>query len=117
MEAAAYGVVYAFLKNLIRSPRPLAQEHTWHAITLEMPRGTDWIRTFRPINPLQPLVIRTKMKQDHVLGISVHYDVSNDFYKLWLDRKYMFYTCADFPTPSDTIEEAQRHKADFIQAD
>ncbi|WP_428308494.1 class I SAM-dependent methyltransferase [Lacipirellula sp.] len=114
VEAAVYGVSYAFLQNLIRSPQPLDPEKTWHAITREMPLGTDWIRTTWPIRPLRTLIIRAKMKQDHVLGISEHYDVSNDFYKLWLDRKYMFYTCADFHSPTDTIEEAQQHKADFI---
>ena len=114
VEAAAYGISYAFLQHSIRSPQPLDPEWTWHAITREMPRGTDWIRTGWPLKPLRKLVIHAKMKQDHVLGISAHYDVSNDFYKLWLDRKYMFYTCADFHTPQDTIEDAQQHKADFI---
>ena len=105
---------YAFLQNIIRSPKPLDPEWTWHAITRDMPRGTDWIRTNWPLKPLRPLVIRAKMKQDHVLGISAHYDVSNDFYKLFLDKRYMFYSCADFHRPDDTIEEAQQHKADFI---
>jgi cyclopropane-fatty-acyl-phospholipid synthase len=54
------------------------------------------------------------MKQDHVLGISAHYDVSNEFYKLFLDKKYMFYTCADFVRGDETIEEAQQNKADYI---
>jgi len=54
------------------------------------------------------------MKQDHVLGIAKHYDVSNEFYELFLDKKYMFYTCADFPTGNETLEEAQQIKADFI---
>jgi cyclopropane-fatty-acyl-phospholipid synthase len=40
--------------------------------------------------------------------------VSNDFYRLFLDRDYMFYTCADFLSDQDTIETAQHHKADFI---
>jgi len=54
------------------------------------------------------------MKQDHVLGIAEHYDVSNEFYELFLDKKYMFYTCADFNRPDDTLEQAQQNKADFI---
>ena len=40
--------------------------------------------------------------------------MSNDFYELFLDKKYMFYTCADFHHPDETIEEAQQHKADHI---
>ncbi len=113
-EAAVYGVPYAFLQHLIRSPKPLDPAYAWHAVTRDMPRGTDWIRTTWPLKPLRMLVIRAKMKQDHLLGISAHYDVSNKFYELFLDKRYMFYTCADFHRPDETIEEAQQHKADFI---
>jgi cyclopropane-fatty-acyl-phospholipid synthase len=35
-----------------------------------------------------------------------HYDLGNDFYRLWLDRE-MVYTCAYFPEPGDTLEHAQ----------
>ena len=54
------------------------------------------------------------MRQDHRLGIEEHYDVSNEFYKLFLDKKFMFYSCADFHQPNDTIEQAQTHKANFL---
>jgi cyclopropane-fatty-acyl-phospholipid synthase len=114
LELLVYGAPYAFVQSLIRSPKPLDPEYAWHAVTRDMPPGTDWIRTTWPIAPLRPLVIRAKMKQDHVLGISAHYDVSNDFYKLFLDKKYMFYSCADFRTPGDSLEQAQQNKADFI---
>jgi cyclopropane-fatty-acyl-phospholipid synthase len=46
-------------------------------------------------------------------NIHRHYDLGNDFYKLWLDRQ-MLYTCAFFPTPSATLEEAQIAKMDRI---
>ena len=36
-----------------------------------------------------------------------HYDVSNDFYKLFLDNKYIFYTCADFHFDSIISEKPQ----------
>ena len=42
-----------------------------------------------------------------------HYDLGNDFYKLWLDPQ-MIYTCAYFPTPSATLEQAQEAKLDYI---
>src|SRR5262249_25687126 len=35
-----------------------------------------------------------------------HYDLGNDFYRLWLDCE-MVYTCAYFPSPCATLEEAQ----------
>jgi len=34
-----------------------------------------------------------------------HYDLGNDFYKLWLDPQ-MIYTCAYFASPQATLEEA-----------
>jgi len=42
-----------------------------------------------------------------------HYDLGNDFYRLWLDRD-MVYTCAYFPTPDVTLEEAQIAKMDLV---
>lgn len=47
-------------------------------------------------------------------NIHHHYDIGNDFYELWLDREAMQYTCAYFPTPDLTLEEAQRAKMDHI---
>jgi len=42
-----------------------------------------------------------------------HYDVSNDFYALWLDER-MVYTCAYFPAADVTLEEAQLAKMDHV---
>ena len=42
-----------------------------------------------------------------------HYDLGNEFYRLWLDRE-MQYTCAYFPTPGDTLETAQLAKMDRV---
>jgi cyclopropane-fatty-acyl-phospholipid synthase len=46
-------------------------------------------------------------------NIHRHYDLGNHFYKLWLDNQ-MVYTCAYFPTPSATLEEAQAAKLDLV---
>jgi cyclopropane-fatty-acyl-phospholipid synthase len=42
-----------------------------------------------------------------------HYDLGNEFYRVWLDRE-MAYTCAYFPTPACTLEEAQIAKMDRV---
>jgi cyclopropane-fatty-acyl-phospholipid synthase len=55
------------------------------------------------------------LREDHASGIEAHYDVSNEFYALFLDKRYRFYTCADFHHSHETLEEAQTHKAEFIQ--
>ena len=42
-----------------------------------------------------------------------HYDLGNEFYRLWLDRD-MVYTCAYFPTPEASLEAAQTAKMDLV---
>jgi cyclopropane-fatty-acyl-phospholipid synthase len=46
-------------------------------------------------------------------AIAFHYDLSNDFYRLWLDPA-MVYSCAYFETPALSLEQAQRAKLDHI---
>ncbi|HEX7981304.1 MAG TPA: cyclopropane-fatty-acyl-phospholipid synthase family protein [Gemmatimonadaceae bacterium] len=42
-----------------------------------------------------------------------HYDVGNDFYALWLDRR-MIYSCAYFPTGAEDLDAAQEAKLEHI---
>jgi len=46
-------------------------------------------------------------------AISYHYDLSNDFYSLWLDRR-MVYSCAYFHHADDSLDAAQEQKLDHI---
>lgn len=46
-------------------------------------------------------------------NVHQHYDLGNDFYRLWLDRE-MVYTCAYFPTPDCSLEAAQVAKMDLV---
>ena len=48
-----------------------------------------------------------------IVDIDDHYDLGNDFYKLWLD-KTMTYSCAYFEKPDDSLEEAQMNKVHHI---
>jgi len=43
--------------------------------------------------------------------IAHHYDIGNDFFRLWLDES-LTYSCAYFRTRSDTLEQAQQQKID-----
>lgn len=45
--------------------------------------------------------------------IAHHYDVSNDFYALWLDLA-MAYSCAYFASASEGLEAAQQAKLDHV---
>ncbi len=46
-------------------------------------------------------------------NIYQHYDIGNDFYRLWLDAE-MVYTCAYFPTPDVSLEDAQIAKMEHV---
>ena len=114
MELLIYGPSYAYLQFLIRSPKPLDTAWVWGEIAKDPPPAIRWFIHNYPPRFMRNLILALKIRQDHVTGIAYHYDVSNDFYKLFLDRKFMFYTCADFHSPDESIEQAQQHKADFI---
>jgi cyclopropane-fatty-acyl-phospholipid synthase len=46
-------------------------------------------------------------------AVTYHYDVSNDFYALWLDEQ-MVYSCAYFESPDDGLDRAQARKLDYV---
>lgn len=46
-------------------------------------------------------------------AIQYHYDVGNDFYRLWLDDR-MVYSCAYYESPTMTLDEAQEAKLDLV---
>jgi cyclopropane-fatty-acyl-phospholipid synthase len=46
-------------------------------------------------------------------AVAYHYNVSNDFYALWLDR-HMVYSCAYFQAPDDSLDAAQEQKLEHI---
>jgi cyclopropane-fatty-acyl-phospholipid synthase len=47
------------------------------------------------------------------VNIAHHYDVSNAFYRMWLDER-MVYSCAYFRQDGDTLDVAQLQKLDHI---
>lgn len=46
-------------------------------------------------------------------AVTYHYNVSNDFFSLWLG-KGMVYSCAYFVSPSDDLDTAQERKLDYV---
>lgn len=56
---------------------------------------------------------RRHSKERDQQAIRHHYDVSNDFYRLWLDER-MVYSCGYFPTGEETLDEAQEAKLELI---
>ena len=65
------------------------------------------------VKSLQQRKPRANTKDGSRENIHHHYDIGNDFYRLWLDKE-MQYTCAYFPEDELTIEAAQQAKMDHV---
>lgn len=69
----------------------------------------------RPVTQRGPARLKGKphsIKRDRQAA-HYHYDISNDFYSLWLDPD-MVYSCGYFSNADDTIETAQAKKLNYI---
>lgn len=56
---------------------------------------------------------RVRPRRARSRAVARHYDVSSDFYSLFLDRR-MVYTCAVWPRADATLDEAQEAKLDLV---
>ena len=54
------------------------------------------------------LPIKAKKNVEH------HYDIGEDLYNLFLDKKHRMYSCAYWKSPDDSLEDAQQNKIDHI---
>lgn len=62
---------------------------------------------------LKKIMHSSVSKKNQEKEVTSHYDIGNDFYKLWLDET-MSYSCGYFATPEDTLYQAQVNKVDHI---
>ena len=62
---------------------------------------------------LKKLIFTSSARKNQEKEVTSHYDIGNDFYKLWLDET-MSYSCAYFKNPDDTLYQAQVNKVDYI---
>ena len=62
---------------------------------------------------LKKLIFSSMSKKNQQKEVSSHYDIGNDFYKLWLDET-MSYSCGYFKTEENNLHEAQVNKVDYI---
>ncbi len=53
---------------------------------------------------------RRNTRQGSRRNIRAHYDLGNDFYRLWLDPETMLYSCALYERPDQTLADAQAAK-------
>lgn len=62
---------------------------------------------------LKKLIFSSTAKKHQKKEVQSHYDIGNDFYKLWLDET-MSYSCGYFLHEDDTLYQAQVNKVDYI---
>lgn len=62
---------------------------------------------------LKKLIITSKSKRNQKKEVTSHYDIGNDFYRLWLDET-MSYSCGYFKEDSYSLYQAQVGKVDHI---
>lgn len=79
----------------------------------EMDRAGGWLASLgKAFNRLRHL-----RRNNDVAGskanISAHYDLGNDFYRLWLDPT-LAYSCAIFTSPTESLEAAQTRKFETL---
>lgn len=62
---------------------------------------------------LKKIMHSSTSKKNQQKEVQSHYDIGNDFYKLWLDET-MSYSCGYFLHDEDTLYQAQMNKIDYI---
>jgi cyclopropane-fatty-acyl-phospholipid synthase len=110
------GPLYAIANHRIHSPIPLDPLENWQFWNAPKPEWLESLVRAYPPESMRKAYLDSMLTRDHASGIEAHYDVSNDFYALFLDTKYKFYTCAEFLSDQDTLEEAQTHKAEYLRS-
>jgi cyclopropane-fatty-acyl-phospholipid synthase len=75
----------------------------------EVPAATRWLTFFETLLHWSG---RTTLAASQK-NIHHHYDIGNDFYRLWLDEN-LLYTCAYFEEPNASLEAAQIAKMDHV---
>ena len=78
-----------------------------------LPRRTEPAKTGTFLTRLAQRLSREHTRDSDRQAITFHYDVSNDFYALWLDAERV-YSCAYFETPDDTLDQAQQNKLELV---
>lgn len=84
------------------SPWHLSMGMLWKA--MKLPSGKKKQNTLR---------MGTSERKNSRNSIAHHYDISNSFYRLWLDPE-MVYSCAYFRNTTQDLGEAQHDKLDYI---
>lgn len=108
-DLAGLIVLRDYLEDLRLTPRRVARL-AWLALRLPRDSRGRPVATARP--PARLRGRRHSIERDRQ-AVAFHYDVSNEFYAAWLDRR-MLYSCAYFPTGKEDLDTAQERKLEYI---
>ena len=103
------------LKDQLESIRVSARDRlrTWFAAVRLSKAKADGQTQGTEYTTRQGRRVKGHARHENSESIAFHYDVSNDFYALWLD-KAMVYSCAYFESPEVDLAQAQLAKLDHI---
>ncbi|MEM6596926.1 MAG: class I SAM-dependent methyltransferase [Cyanobacteria bacterium P01_C01_bin.69] len=113
---ARAGLLYAIANYRVHSPAPLDPIENWQFWTNPRPEWAVNLSKNSPSAAKRKAYLENMLTRDHASGIEEHYDVSNEFYALFLDTQYRFYTCAEFQNDQETLEDAQTRKAEYLRS-
>jgi len=86
-------------------------EKAYHGMRQAREAGSSIKKLFQRIRSYVP---HTNTLATAKSRIHHHYDISNEFYRLWLDKKHMQYTCAYYSNDTLDLEQAQEAKLDHV---
>ncbi|KPQ29848.1 MAG: cyclopropane-fatty-acyl-phospholipid synthase [Marinobacter excellens HL-55] len=105
----AFGDLYSAGRLDVEGDLPDLMESLYrsvHAARQKWPRWLDAL--WRNHNPRSTGITEAKENIHH------HYDLGNEFYRLWLDQAEMQYTCAYYENADNTLEQAQLAKLEHV---
>jgi cyclopropane-fatty-acyl-phospholipid synthase len=103
------GSAFFLADRLVRIRLGLAERLRFARLLLALPSPDRHWKT-RPAERLRgPLHSMGRDRQ----AVTYHYDMSNEFYSLWLDER-MVYSCGYFTDPGDDLDAAQERKLEYI---
>jgi cyclopropane-fatty-acyl-phospholipid synthase len=100
--------VFGFADHLLARRWPLLERARLARTLLQLPAER---RARRELTP-RLSGRRFSLARDRQ-AVTAHYDLSNDFFALYLDRR-MVYTCAYFSDADDELDDAQLRKLDLL---
>jgi cyclopropane-fatty-acyl-phospholipid synthase len=102
--------VYGLADGLIKVSSSLSSKLRIGTLLLRLPSGDS--RQHEERGPAQLSGQQHSIDRDRQ-AVTYHYNVSNDFYALWLDRN-LVYSCAYFDSPEEDLDSAQEQKLEYI---